>query len=663
MKHFLIGLFLFIGLALANLSQANSAKLMGSFSITENRILLVVSSEKPIESQLLLDNTIYEIRDVINLDGKQITIPRFCDLRFVGKGKLINGTIVGNLTTITGNMTGVLKDVRVEGTFTNDSVSTTVFSNTPDLKSLIHLAGEGGIIELNTDVFHDGYSFVLNKSLTIKGDGHTIKIKGEGIKSGSLFDVKGINKLEIENIVFDGGLDKDVYRKGKLRKQSNYKWLLSAEDCKSISITDCVFKNFFFQMAHNTNYPYQLNDPNALVGLKKREKQEIIRNSLYSLAHYAMISFVYCDYVVMTGNKFENVNSEEGVVFLGDNSFKYPIKASKNGRFIAKNNKFICNSSFSEKINCYSPDESTVSTWITVLYGQCEISSNEFGACQGSQINAFCENSLIEGNVFYGSKNGSIDLNENGFLGFYPCNVIVKHNQAYNTLYFVNFSAGKDITIVDNTFDCSGVPQGYGSSTNVFAFFNRNTKDAYAPLTLFHPINNVTIRRNKSINAVWFLCDWNYGERKGEKKHILVDSNAIVNRNTYAKIDNDRTISTDIQSGRAAITFSSFEDVQITNNVIQGTGSPTANISDMENKSKKLPSFISILQPSKKSYFKNVVIDNNQFENGEYGTVLMSYKILDEDLSKNKKYRRGVRITNIRSANNELVTNNFIQIK
>lgn len=577
------------------------------------RKIVAIIATKPIEKQFVCDNAIYEIREKINLNGKQIVIPYNSEIRFIGDGGLFNGIIKGDKTSFSGDLIGVLDDIIVLGTFLNQKISSEVFSSNPKLESLINLVQDGGTIVLNSDVLHDGKCLCIDKSLIIDGNGHTIRIKNDGIKSGSLFEIKNVNSFSLLQLEIDGGLPKESYSKGELKRQNNFRQLISAENCVSILIRDCTFQNLFYQMAKSPDYRCNLEDSELFLNKIKRQDDSFLMKNLYNLTHYAMISFCFCKDVQMIGNRFENINSEEGVSFLADNVFSYPIKASDKSHFIAKNNKFVCTGIFSKDDNKYYPKESSLSSWITVLYGQCTIVGNEFGSCEGSQLNAFCKNSLIEANVFENSKSGSIDLNENGWLGFVPENIIVKNNKAFNTLYFVNFSAGKRIRIENNLFDCSGIPEGYGSSINIFAFFNRNNKEQYAPSNLYHPINNVKIIGNKSINAVWFLCDWNNGEKRGEKKGLIIDSNEIINRTTYTHVYKNGMLKNNTASERPAFMFSSFDNVKILKNSIIGTGCPKIRDNNIEIKS-KTPSFITVIQSSSSSYFKNVIVKDNYLE-------------------------------------------------
>lgn len=66
-------------------------------------------------------NTIYEIKDSFDLNNGSVTIPANCTLKFNG-GKLRNGTVVGNNTTISGDKFFLNEDIVLNGTFSNQEI-------------------------------------------------------------------------------------------------------------------------------------------------------------------------------------------------------------------------------------------------------------------------------------------------------------------------------------------------------------------------------------------------------------------------------------------------------------------------------------------------------------------------------------------------------------
>ena len=623
-----------------------------AMSSSQSTKTIVITNNKPFDNQLVSTNAIYVIRNKINLNGKQVIIPSNCEIRFSKGGQLVNGAIIGDGTILGGELIGVLNEITISGTFNNTKITSSLFQTPPMLSYLVSLICDDGIIDLDNDINHDGTIIEISKSFTIQGGEHVIKIRSEGLKTGGLFKVKGAQNITLSNVVIDGGLPVDAYKTRQFKGQDNFKWLICAENCDKVKIDNCIFKNMFFQMSRCPDYPYTLEKTNSLTGKSKEKQRDFVKMNLYNIAHFAMISFIYCKDVQFIGNRFENVNSEEGIMFLADNQFIPPVQSNDDFCFNAQNNVFACTGSFSKGENRFLPDESTISSWITVLYGKSTIIANDFGACGGSQLNVFSSNSIVENNVFRDSRSGSIDLNESGLLGFVPENVIVKNNRAYNTLYFIQLSAGRNILIEDNIFDCTGIPEGYGSENNMFVFCNRNTNDFAAPKSLFHPVRDLVIKNNKSYNALWFFCDWNYGEQKNEKKGLIIDSNEIVNRTKYANTFKNGNLKSGLASERPALCISSFSNVKITNNSIEGTGNPKVFNG---RGSEQVPSYIMVLQPSKNSYFKDIDISNNNFECKQKNAKLLTYSILDSKISKKRKYKNGIGMSNVQTLNNNIV--------
>ena len=62
-----------------------------------------------------------------------------------------------------------------------------------------------------------------------------------------------------------------------------------------------------------------------------------------------------------------------------------------------------------------------------------------------------------------------------------------------------------------------------------------------------------------------------------------------------------------------------------------------------------------VLQPSKNSYFKDIDISNNNFECKQKNAKLLTYSILDSKISKKRKYKNGIGMSNVQTLNNNIV--------
>jgi len=83
----------------------------------------VLDNTKPFAKQMVYKNTVYELRDELDLQNSFVTIPEGCVLRFLG-GKIINGTISMNNCGVEGN---ALFECEVEGCPSNENIYTKWF--------------------------------------------------------------------------------------------------------------------------------------------------------------------------------------------------------------------------------------------------------------------------------------------------------------------------------------------------------------------------------------------------------------------------------------------------------------------------------------------------------------------------------------------------------
>ena len=89
-----------------------------AFATEKGKATLCVN--KPLASQMTGENTIYVIKRNINLKGKTIVVPKGCVLEFK-KGKLRNGTIIGNGTRIDAEKRQIFENIEIDpkGTWEN----------------------------------------------------------------------------------------------------------------------------------------------------------------------------------------------------------------------------------------------------------------------------------------------------------------------------------------------------------------------------------------------------------------------------------------------------------------------------------------------------------------------------------------------------------------
>ena len=166
-----------------------------------------------------LTNTIFEVRYNFDLGGGKFTIPEYCTLNFVG-GKITKGTIVGNKTNLTGN----ISVDKIEGSFACEIKSTysTALADYPKLKMLLGLTIDTLILDEDFYVAEDEeYTSRLNSSIpVIKGSDITINVDTIFEDGGGDFYFANFKEIKIfEGVCFDFKADIEDFndRKGKTR--------------------------------------------------------------------------------------------------------------------------------------------------------------------------------------------------------------------------------------------------------------------------------------------------------------------------------------------------------------------------------------------------------------------------------------------------------------
>lgn len=79
---------------------------------------VILRKNKTFAEQVKNANTIYEIRYDFDLNGKTISLPRECVLKFDG-GSLVNGKLIGDQTSIEGTLYNIFNNVILEGRYAN----------------------------------------------------------------------------------------------------------------------------------------------------------------------------------------------------------------------------------------------------------------------------------------------------------------------------------------------------------------------------------------------------------------------------------------------------------------------------------------------------------------------------------------------------------------
>lgn len=89
---------------------------------------VILRKNKTFAEQVIHKNTIYEIRYNFDLNTEEVEIPANCVLNFNG-GKLSNGTLIGNVTTIDSHGIEIFTNLILHGSWANTSIYTKWWSN------------------------------------------------------------------------------------------------------------------------------------------------------------------------------------------------------------------------------------------------------------------------------------------------------------------------------------------------------------------------------------------------------------------------------------------------------------------------------------------------------------------------------------------------------
>ena len=181
---------------------------------------ITIDNKTPIADQFKKSNSIYEIRTVIDLKGKSITVPNQCCLFFNG-GALVNGTINGNHTRIVAPFGRILgTDIKLNGSFTADCVKISWWGsydtndNTIEVQAALDaiMSFDNRILYFDMPVRISDVSLALRYSpgITLVGGSNStqhsnvITVFGKGSHG---LDISGTENIQFRNLQFIGEKD------------------------------------------------------------------------------------------------------------------------------------------------------------------------------------------------------------------------------------------------------------------------------------------------------------------------------------------------------------------------------------------------------------------------------------------------------------------------
>lgn len=124
-----------------------SAKLLSFCVLLLFQIGCSMSRNQLSDDPLLLFKTThsyYIVSKEVNLHGKEYSIPKDCRLVFKKGGKIVNGVLVGNNTSIDGLSKNIFDRIHIKGTWSVPVIKTTMFSTVDDytLRNMSALSSE-----------------------------------------------------------------------------------------------------------------------------------------------------------------------------------------------------------------------------------------------------------------------------------------------------------------------------------------------------------------------------------------------------------------------------------------------------------------------------------------------------------------------------------------
>jgi hypothetical protein len=134
---------------------------------------ICINTRAPIEEQFNEPNSFYLIKETIDLGGEMVIIPTNSKLKFEKKGSLLNGTIFGDETQITGCPR--FDSVRLKGHFVNKDYYASWCSPqsiSDFIEDVMNISGETAVI-VDCDITLNNQKRSVNH-LTLKGENTTI---------------------------------------------------------------------------------------------------------------------------------------------------------------------------------------------------------------------------------------------------------------------------------------------------------------------------------------------------------------------------------------------------------------------------------------------------------------------------------------------------------
>lgn len=205
----------------------------------------------PFADQVIIPDTKYVIKYDFNLGGKTIQMPAGCILEFDG-GTINNGTIVGNNTDISNNLSTIFNSITIQGTWICSDVYSDWFdfvfddntvNNKPNLDNLFALTNDDIINEVYINCKGILYIIPTYPGTVLKSNTN-IHIKGEiSCISNSNTSYQIFRLYEKENCCISGGTITGDVKVSSSDKGGEQGYCISCLASKNIVIKDITLQD------------------------------------------------------------------------------------------------------------------------------------------------------------------------------------------------------------------------------------------------------------------------------------------------------------------------------------------------------------------------------------------------------------------------------------
>lgn len=288
--------------ALANVSNQTANSTTGKMGYK------VLDGSKSFASQVTAENTIYEIRDVFDINGSEVIMPSNCVLNFEG-GRIIDGQGSGKITlndTYLGCETPQIGIITcdIDGTYTNNVVFPEWLVDSPNsdfsnaIQTLINCTKNGVVIKFT------GVSYSVTPEITMKSNVTLFSDNRSKITTAetSFYRAMFRNIEHCDNIAFEGLSFEQTATSYTLQDGHVGRLVIGSYDTDGIVVKNCRF------LFNGTNC-ISVNGANCRGTIIA--ENEFVFKRVANLSNYDVSHVYVADHGhIITGNRIYGYNDE-----------------------------------------------------------------------------------------------------------------------------------------------------------------------------------------------------------------------------------------------------------------------------------------------------------------------------------------------------------------